>query len=141
MQIRSNAPHPTLRSTSRLPLPTTTNSPQKTTVPTHKHLDRRRNPGTNPLLQTTNTMKPRTCQSKRKDGNQCNANAMGGGYYCYVHKESKDPITQRDPILEANRELTNSMIKLINWHHRTGGDISKYFGKAELSEWLLGKPK
>ena len=54
MQIRSNAPHPTLRSTSRLPLPTT-NSPQKTSPHGHKQLVRRRNPRINPQLQRTST--------------------------------------------------------------------------------------
>ena len=72
-------------------------------------------------------MTPRKCQSKRKDGNQCNANAQGADYFCYVHQNSKDPITL-DPNIEAEREFSNSIIKLINWHHRTGGDISRYFG-------------
>lgn len=77
-------------------------------------------------------MKPRICQSKRKDGNPCNGNALGGGYYCYVHQNSKDPITHRDPLLEATRALHDSIISLIDWHYCTAGDISRLFGNSKL---------
>jgi len=73
-------------------------------------------------------MKRLICQSKRKDGNQCKGNAMGATYFCYVHQDSKDPITYRDPMIEAFREMNNSITSLIDWHYRTGGDISRYFG-------------
>jgi|APGre2960657404_1045060.scaffolds.fasta_scaffold85212_3 hypothetical protein len=73
-------------------------------------------------------MKPRICQSKRKDGNQCKGNALGGNYFCYVHQDSKDPILIRDPELDAWNKYFGAMESLINWHHRTGGDISRYFG-------------
>ena len=72
-------------------------------------------------------MTPRICQSKRKDGNKCNANAQGADYFCYVHQNSKDPITP-DPLIEAGRELFNSIAKLIEYRRRTGSDISSLFG-------------
>jgi hypothetical protein len=68
------------------------------------------------------------CQSKKKDGNPCKGNAMGATYFCYVHQNSKDPILIRDPLIEAEREWFNSIITLIDWHYRTGGDVSRYFG-------------
>jgi hypothetical protein len=74
-------------------------------------------------------VKPRICQSKKKDGNPCKGNALGGGYFCYVHQNSKDPILTRDPLLEATREWHNSIVALIDWHYRTGGDVSEIFGR------------
>ena len=53
---------------------------------------------------------------------------MGATYFCYVHQDSKDPITYRDPMIEAFRGMHNSITSLIDWHYRTGGDISRYFG-------------
>ncbi len=53
---------------------------------------------------------------------------MGGGYFCYVHKNSKDPVLVKDPVLEAVRGLNKSITDLLEYHHRTGADISRYFG-------------
>jgi hypothetical protein len=69
-------------------------------------------------------MKRLICQSKRKDGNQCKGNAMGATYFCYVHQDSKDPITYRDPMIEAFREWGNTMTLLIEHRRRTGIDLS-----------------
>jgi hypothetical protein len=53
---------------------------------------------------------------------------MGNTYFCYVHQESKDPVI-KDPLKESIREMNDSVISLIEYHLRTGRDISRYFGK------------
>ena len=36
---------------------------------------------------------------------------MGATYFCYVHQDSKDPITYRDPMIEAFRVYEKTLIE------------------------------